>query len=53
MPNNITNWRVFNDDQDIINFLTSEGSYDDKIIDEDQHDSQLKQKTNENTYPNL
>lgn len=35
---NITNWRVFNDDPDIVNFLTSEGSYSNKIIDEDYHD---------------
>ena len=34
---------------DIINFLTSEGSYDNQIINEDQHDNQLKQKTSENT----
>jgi len=39
IPDNITNWRVFSDDLDIIKFLTSEGSYDDQIIYEDQHDS--------------
>ena len=39
IPDNITNWRVFNNDPDIISFLTSEGSYDDQIIDEDQHDN--------------
>ena len=27
IPDNITNWRVFNDDPDIVSFLTSEGSY--------------------------
>lgn len=29
IPDNVTNWRVFNNDPDIIKFLTSEGSYDD------------------------
>ena len=30
---NITNWRVFNDDGDILSFLTPEESYSDQIID--------------------
>lgn len=33
IPDNITNWRVFNNDADIVNFLTSEGSYEEQIID--------------------
>jgi len=48
---NITNWLVFNDDEDILNFLTSEKSYDDQIIDEDEHDNQLKNKINDNPMP--
>ena len=40
--NNINNWRVFNDDEDILRFLTSEKSYDDQIIDENEHDNQFK-----------
>jgi len=51
IPNNITNWRVFNNDPDIIRFLTSKGSYDDQIVDEDQHDNQLKQETANNYIP--
>ena len=51
IPDNITNWRVFNNDPDIISFLTSEGSYDDQIVDEDEHDNQLKQKIVINTIP--
>lgn len=39
IPDNVTNWRVFNDDENIIRFLTSEGSYDDKIIDESEHEN--------------
>ena len=42
IPDNITNWRVFNDDPDIVNFLTSEGSYCNQIIDEDHHDRQMQ-----------
>ena len=48
---NITNWRVFNNDLDIISFLTSEDSYDDQIVDEDQHDNQLKQEIVNNAIP--
>ena len=42
IPDNITNWRIFNDNPDIVSFLTSEGSYTNQIIDEDQHDQQLQ-----------
>lgn len=51
IPNNITNWRVFNDDPDIVNFLTSEGSYSNQIIDEDQHDQQLQHDSTNNAIP--
>jgi len=42
IPDNVTNWRVFNHDEDILNFLTSDKSYDDQIIDESDHDLQMK-----------
>lgn len=45
---NITNLRVFNDDKYIISFLTSEGSYDDQIVNEDEHYNQKKQKIEKN-----
>lgn len=38
IPDNITNWKVFNDDSDILSFPTSKGTYDGQIIDEDMHD---------------
>jgi hypothetical protein len=41
VPDNITNWRVFNDDDHIISFLTQEDTYKDLIIDENQHDWKL------------
>eukprot|EP00253_Pinus_taeda_P004920 PITA_04920 len=38
---NVTNWRVFNHDDEILQFLTSEKSYDNQIIEEDEHDIQI------------
>eukprot|EP00253_Pinus_taeda_P026383 PITA_26383 len=51
VPDNITNWRVFNHDEDILNFLTSDKSYDDQIIDESDHDLEMKEKQEENSIP--
>ena len=51
IPDNVTNWQVFNHDEDILIFLTSEKSYDDQIIDESDHDLSLKQRPNENSIP--
>ena len=51
IPDNITNWRVFNDDPDIVNFLTSEGSYSNQIIDEDHNDRQIQQNNTDNVIP--
>jgi archaellum biogenesis ATPase FlaH len=38
---NLTNWRVFYDDEKIIIFLHLEGTFKDSIIDEDQHDGEM------------
>jgi ribonuclease HI len=38
---NITNWRVFDDDQQIINFLHMEETFQDVVIDEQTHDDNL------------
>lgn len=40
--NNITKWRVFNDDEQIINFLTMEDTFKGLVIDKDQHDVEIK-----------
>ena len=48
---NITNCHVLNDDNDILSFLTSEGSYSDQIIDEDDHECQIKQRPEDNSIP--
>lgn len=42
---------MFNDDEDILSFFKFEGSYDDQIIDENEHDNELKQKAKENRVP--
>ena len=41
VPNNITNWRVFDNDQQIINFLHMEATFQGKVIDERTHDDNL------------
>jgi hypothetical protein len=41
IPDNITNWRVFDDDQQIINFLHMEDTFQDVVIDENTHDENL------------
>lgn len=51
IPDNVTNWQVFNHDEDILHFLTSDKSYDDQIIDESDHDLQMKEKHEENSIP--
>eukprot|EP00253_Pinus_taeda_P014460 PITA_14460 len=51
IPDNITNWRVFNHDEDILQFLTSEKSYDDQIIEENENDIQMRGKHEENSIP--
>ena len=51
VPDNVTNLRVFNHDEDILKFLTSYKSYDDQIIDESDHDLQMKENQEENSIP--
>ena len=38
---NITNWRVFEDDEQIINFLHSEDTFKGSVIDDEQHEALL------------
>ena len=38
---NITNWRVFDDDQQVINFLHMEDTFQGVVIDEGTHDKKL------------
>jgi hypothetical protein len=42
IPNNITNWRVFEDDKQIINFLHSKDTFKGPVIDDEQHEALLQ-----------
>jgi hypothetical protein len=42
IPVNITNWRIFHDEERIINFLYSEDTFKGSIIDDEQHESLLQ-----------
>lgn len=45
MPDNVTNWRVFNDGEQIIKFLTMEDNFKDSMIDEEKHDTEIKKES--------
>ena len=47
IPNNITNWRVFEDDEQIINFLNFEDTFKGSVIDDEQHESLLQDLASE------
>ena len=47
IPDNITNWRVFEDDEQIINFLHSEDTFKGLFIDDIKHESLLQASTSE------
>ena len=49
VPENITNWRLFNDDEQIINFITMEETFKGSVIDEDQHDAEIKKGITESS----
>ena len=42
IPDNITNWRVFEDDEQIINFLHFEDTFKGSVIDDEQHEALLQ-----------
>jgi hypothetical protein len=41
VPDNITNWKIFHDDQQIIDFLHSEDSFKGSMIDDEQEEALL------------
>ena len=45
VPDNVTNWRVFNDDEQIIKFLTMEDTFKDSVMDEEEHDVEIKRES--------
>ena len=44
---NITNWRIFEDDEQIINFLHSEDTFKGSIIDDEEHEAILQASASE------
>ena len=42
IPDNIMNWRVFEDDEQIINFLHLEDTFKGSVIDDEQHEDLLQ-----------
>jgi hypothetical protein len=53
IPDNITNWRVFDNDQRLINFLHFKDTFKDSIIDEGQHDQLVNSDTTDPTQSNF
>ena len=47
IPDNITNCRIFNVEQQMIDFLHSEDSFRGSIIDDEQHEAFLQASTSE------
>jgi hypothetical protein len=41
VPDKITNWRVFNNDTQIINFLTNSDVFQESVIDDEAHEQEL------------
>ena len=47
MLDNITNWRVFEDDEQIIKFLHLEDTFKESVIDDEHHEALLQASTSE------
>jgi hypothetical protein len=47
IPDNIMNWRVFEDDEQIINLLHLEDTFKGLVIDDEQHESLLQASASE------
>ena len=47
VPDNITNWRVFEDYEQIINFLHSEDTFKGSVIDNERNEALLQASTSE------
>jgi len=43
IPDNVTNWRTFNNDQHIVQFLTKEYMFMDEMIDDKEHSKALQE----------
>ena len=49
IPDNVMNWRVFEDDEQIINFLHFEDTFKGSVIDDEQHEALLQASALEET----
>jgi hypothetical protein len=47
IPDNIMNWRIFEDDEKLINFLHLEDTFKGSIIDDEQHEALLQASSSE------
>ena len=50
IPDNITNWRVFEDDEQIINFLHSKDTFKGSVIDDEQHEALLQASVSDEKF---
>ena len=46
IPDNVTNWKVFNDDQQILDFLSSQNTFEGMAIDKEDHEKSLYDPSN-------
>jgi len=54
MPDNISNWQVFEDDEKILEFLHCEKTFKSAVIDEKEHDKLMNEKEDEEKdQPNM
>ena len=47
VPDNVTNLRIFNDDQQILDFMLNAEMFKDAAIDEEEHEHALQKEHNE------
>jgi len=53
VPDNFTNWRVFDDDEQLMQFLHKEDTFKDQVIDDKEHVKSLQESASESEPRNL
>ena len=54
VPDNISNWQVFEDDKQILEFLHNEKTFKNAVIDEKEHEKLMNEREDEEKYqPNV
>ena len=46
IPDNVTSWKVFDDDHQILDFLSAQNAFERMAIDEDDHENSLSDPSN-------